>query len=177
MRYLILILLSFPIHTSCSRTTNIPDGVHWEITKEEPNPAIRKNNIEVMLNKKIDREALRQIALEIRKDRTSYEKLWISYRIPNMTEGMAWATTHFIPDLEIEIIGSTESEDQLTSDTSKIPGKVIGKWRCEKSLMGATLIMFNDSLGKTYIRITFKDGSSSDSEVVETEKKWHTITK
>jgi len=36
----------------------------------------------------------------------------IFYHIPDMTRGMAWATTHFTAELEVKIIGSTEAEDQ-----------------------------------------------------------------
>jgi hypothetical protein len=156
--------------TACGEGSSIPDDVKWEITKEEPNRAFSKDNIEVKLNKKVDEKILKEIALEIHNDRKQYNKLWIFYHIPNMTSGMAWATTHFTPELNVVIIGSTEKEDQATSKTSNIEGEIIGKWRSEKSLMGAVLILYKDHEGKLMTRIAFKDGSTMDSEVVKSRQ-------
>jgi hypothetical protein len=150
--------------TACGGS-NITDDVKWKITKEEPNKAFSKDNIQIELNKKVSKEILKEIALEIRKNRKEYNKLWIFYHIPDMTDGMAWATTHFTPDLTIEIIGSTEEQDKATSQTTDIPGEILGKWRSEKSLMGGTLILYKNSDNKIKMRIIFKDGSSMESEV------------
>jgi hypothetical protein len=163
----IIYILTVIFLTACSGGPNIPDDVKWKITKEEPHKSFSKNNIEVKLNKKVDERILNEIALEIRKDREQYDKLWIFYHIPNMTRGMAWATTHFTPDLEIEIIGSTETEDKETSKTTDIEGDILGKWRSEKSLMGAALILFKNPKGKLMMRIAFKEGSKMDSEIVK----------
>jgi hypothetical protein len=155
------------MYISCKKNSNIPEDVKWEITKEESNPNLSKNNIEVSLNKKIDKEVLQEIAMKIRENRNEYSKLWIFYHIPNMTEGMAWATTHFTPNLEINIIGSTENQDIIASKTTDIEGEVLNKWRSEKSLMGATLVLFKNSSNKQIMRITFKDGSKMDSEIIK----------
>ena len=163
----ILFFLLILMYISCKKKSNIPEDVKWEITKEEPNPNLSKNNIEVSLNKKIDKEVLQEIAMKIRENRNEYSKLWIFYHIPNMTEGMAWATTHFTPNLEINIIGSTENQDIITSKTTDIEGEVLNKWRSEKSLMGATLVLFKNSSNKQIMRITFKDGSKMDSEIIK----------
>lgn len=166
----IIYILTVLFLTACGGGSNIPNDVKWEITKEQPNEAFSKDNIEVKLNKKINEKILKEIALEIRKDREQYDKLWIFYHIPDMTSGMAWATTHFTPELEVEIIGSTETEDQETSKTTDIDGEILGKWRSEKSLMGAALILFKNPEGKLIMRITFKDGSPMDSEVLESKQ-------
>ena len=168
MKKLIYILIVLFL-TACGNS-NIPNDVKWKITKEEPNEASSKDNIEIELNKKIDKEILKEIALEIRKDRKQYNKLWIFYHIPDMTDGMAWATTHFTPDLKVEIIGSTENQDQETSKTSDINGKILGKWRSEKSLMGATLILYKNTKNELKMKIIFKDGSSMESEVKTSTK-------
>jgi len=167
----IIYILALLIFTACGDGPNIPDDVKWEIIKEEPNKALGNDNVEVKLNKKIDEKILKEIALEIHKDRKQYEKLWISYYIPNMTNGIAWATTHFTPDLEVEIIGSTEIEDQETSKTSDIEGEIIGKWRSEKSLMGATLILYKNPEGILMMRTAFKDGGIMIREVLESTQE------
>jgi len=48
----------------------------------------------------------------------------IFYHIPDMTKGMAWATTHFTAELEVEIIGSNEAEDQENFKRNDINGEV-----------------------------------------------------
>lgn len=155
--------------TACGGS-NIPSDVKWKITKEEPNDILNKDNIEIALNKKVTKEILKEIALQIRKDRQQYDKLWIFYSIPNMTKGLAWATTHFTPELTVEIIGSTESQDQVTSKTVDIVGEILGKWRSEKSLSGGTLILYKNIDKKLIMRITFNDGSKMESEIKQSIK-------
>jgi hypothetical protein len=164
-----LSLLLILIFICCGKNSNIPDDVEWTIQKEEPNKKLSKNNIEVRLNKKVDEKILREIAIEIQKNKTEYNKLWIFYYIPNMTEGMPWATTHFTPELEVNITGSVDIQDKITSTTSDIDGEIYNKWRSEKSLMGATLVLFKNPSDKLVMRITFKDGSKMDSEIVKSK--------
>lgn len=166
-RNIFILLLS--ILTACGGS-NIPSDVKWKITKEEPNDAFSKDNIEIALNKKVTKEILNEIALQIRKDRQQYDKLWIFYHIPNMAEGLAWATTHFTPELAIEIIGSTDSQDQETSKATDIAGEIVGKWRSEKSLTGGTLILYKNIEKKLIMRMTFKDGSKMESEIKQSIK-------
>jgi len=163
----ILFILTILVVMACEKKSNLPEDVKWEITKENPNDILSKNNVEVHLNKKINKQVLQEIAMKIREDRTEYDRLWIFYYIPNMTEGMAWATTHFTPNLEINIIGSTENQDIQTSKTADIEGEILNKWRSEKSLMGGTLVLFKNRSQKKIMRITFKDGSKMDSKIIE----------
>lgn len=159
-----IFILVLSILTACGGS-NIPSDVKWKITKEETNDVFSKDNIEIALNKKVTREILKEIALQIRKDRPQYNNLWIFYHIPDMTEGLAWATTHFTPELAVVIIGSTEGQDRETSKSTDIVGEIVGKWRSEKSLTGATLILYKNIEKKLIMRITFKDGSRMKSEI------------
>lgn len=159
-----IFILVLSILTACGGS-NIPSDVKWKITKEETNDVFSKDNIEIALNKKVTREILKEIALQIRKDRPQYNNLWIFYHIPDMTEGLAWATTHFTPELAVVIIGSTEGQDREISKSTDIVGEIVGKWRSEKSLTGATLILYKNIEKKLIMRITFKDGSRMKSEI------------
>ena len=163
----IIYILAVLFLTACVGGSKIPEDVKWEISKEEPNEALSKDNIEIKLNKKVDETILKEIALELRKDRKQYDGLWIFYQIPENTSGMAWATTHFTPELEVKIIGSTEKQDQESAKPDDIDGEILGKWRSETSLMGAALILFKDTAGKMKMRIVFKDGEKMDSEIIE----------
>ncbi|MCG2611818.1 hypothetical protein LZZ90_09910 [Flavobacterium sp. SM15] len=168
MRNLLYILIGISI-LSC-KNSSIPENIEWTIVKEEPNKNLSKNNIEIQLNKKVDEKILKEIAQEIREERKDFNNLWIFYHIPEMEPNATWATTHFTPELEVKILGSTEHQDKTTSKVNNIEGTILGKWRSEKSLMGASLILFKNKESKLIMRINFKDGGNMDSEINETKK-------
>jgi len=150
---------------------NIPEGIKYDIIKEVPHEVLGKDNIDVRLNTKVSQADLKEIALALREDRKQYEKLWICYYLPGMKVGSgAWAITHFTPELEVKIFGSTLAEDRETASTVNIDGDIVGKWRSETSLSGAALIVYSNSNGKLMLKTTFKDGSSRTEEVRESKE-------
>ena len=164
---LIIIVLSACGDTS---TSNLPDGIEYSVINEEQNNNLKKTSINIRLNKKVDEATLKMIAEELKSKREEFEKLWISYYLPEMKVGSgAWATSHYTPTLTIQILGSTEKEDEVTAQTDDINGEVTGKWRSENSLMGAALIMYKEKDGKIYMQTTFKDGSQTTEELKETK--------
>jgi hypothetical protein len=143
----------------------------YAILSEEPNPALSKSNVEVQLVAKVDEVRLEQIALELREDRSEFDKLWIFYYLPDMEVGKgAWATTHFTPDLEVEIGGNTEAQEaQVKTEEIAANETVLGKWYEEQiTRMGFSLI---EREGKLYLRTTFPTGGHMDTEVIETKVK------
>ncbi len=84
-----------------------------------------------------------------------------------MTPGSgAWATSHFNPNLEVKILGTTiEEEKALMSKPQKSSDKIIGEWLDESSY-GAkyTLIKRN---GKIIMICKYKDGSGSEEEMIQ----------
>lgn len=166
----LLYLLSVIILTACGGTpeSNLPDGVEYSIIDEDQNENLKKTNINIRINKKVDEATLKIIAEELKSDRDGFENLWIFYYLPDMKVGSgAWATTHYSPDLEVKILGSTEEEDETTSQTDDIPGEVIGKWRSDKSLMGAALIMYKGEDDKLFMQTNFKSGNPMTEELSE----------
>ncbi|WP_430403805.1 hypothetical protein [Fluviicola sp.] len=163
----IIFFLTVLILTSCDGS-NLPKGVEYSIINEDRNDNLSKTNINIHLNKKVNESTLKIIAEELKSERSDLTNLWIFYYLNDMTTGsVAWATSHYSPDLEIEIIGSTEKEDKQTSQTDNIKGEIIGKWRSEKSLMGATLILYKNEASKLMMRINWKTGSPSEEEISE----------
>lgn len=143
----------------------------YEIIKEDPNTTLNKNSLDIRLKKKVDEATLEKIAMELRKGREDYDNLWIGYFLPSTeVDHGAWATTHFTPNLEVKILGSTNEEDETVDDVSGIDGEVQGKWKSEQSLMGASLILFKDKAGKLQMNTTFKDGSSMVDPITEAKK-------
>jgi hypothetical protein len=170
----LIILIAALLLTSCQNSSKIPEDVKWKIIKEEPNIAYKKDNIVIQLNKKISEEILKEIALEIREDRQQYDRLWVFYQIEGMGDETAWAITHFTPGLEIEILGSIDAQDEETANTSDISGEILGKWRCDKSLSGATLVLYKDTNNKIIMRLKLKTGSIIDEGVTESKTKGKT---
>lgn len=105
------IVFVFLLLLGISCKSNMPEDIKWEVTKETPNPNLSINNIEVSLNKKIDIAALQEIARNIKDDNCQYNKIWIFYRITDTNEKIVWATTHFTPNLEINIVKPTVKQD------------------------------------------------------------------
>ena len=71
---------------------------------------IKKNNIkktiEVLLNKRVNKDVLKKIALTLKdNDSKSYVRTFIGYYLKGQTQIGYWAGTDFNPDLKIRIYG------------------------------------------------------------------------
>ena len=103
-----------------------------------------KCSLTVRLTKKIPEEKLRKLAIELRdKELKKYDRMFITYYLPGMDVGAgAWATTHFNPNLKVNILGLTKEEFQKKSKPSKEntnnSDKIIGVWA--DSLGSVTII-------------------------------------
>jgi len=164
------------------------DNTHIGVYKKEPLPAdftytiledtsdsiLEKNQLTIELSKKITVGQIATIADELYNSKQKRRRFYIFHTVKGMnsTNGV-WAISHFDPELEIQILGSTEEQDSKTAITSAVDGEILGHWRNENSLMGASMILFKDKSDKLNMRITFKDGSIM-SDVV-TEKKQGSI--
>lgn len=163
-RLTLLIVLLFT-YTACSSGSQVSDDIKWSIISEIPDIKNNKNTVNVKLNKKTTKKEIEILAKEIRSSRKKFGKLWVFYRLSDNTNEFAWAYSHFTPDLEVKIQGSTEEQDKLTASPLDIEGEIIGKWRCEKSLMGGTIIIYINQNDQLTERITFKDGSNRDKDI------------
>ena len=128
-----------------------------------------KCSIDIRLEKKISKEALKQLALDLRDaESKQYDRMFILYYLPNMPPGAgAWATSHFNPNLEIKILGTTiEEEKALLVNSSNYSGEIIGKWLDEAPYVGATYTLYKKD-SKILMSCKFKDGSSSEKEMIQ----------
>jgi hypothetical protein len=167
---IIFALFSIILLAACGDATesNLPEGVEYSIIDEDQNKNIKKTNINIRVNKKVKETTLKIIAKELKAERTEYENLWIFYYLSDMNVGSgAWATSHYSPGLKVQIFGSTQEEDEATSQNEDIPGEVFGKWRSNKSLMGAALIIYKVESGKLFMQINFKSGNPMTEELSE----------
>lgn len=149
-------------------------GLKYKIINEETNPAISKCKLNICLNKKVDEQVLKDIAMDLRVDRKKFENLYIFYLLPDMEPGAgAWATTHFTPDLEIKILGATKEEDKMLDEIAMPEGEIIGKWRDETLMIESVEIIYKAD-GKLRIQTIYHDGSQSDYELIEKQENGKT---
>ncbi len=171
----ILFVPFFAIASCSDNAPKIPNDVKFEILTEKIR-ALNICNLVVNLNKKVDTNTLKAIATELRNKRKHFDKLWISYYINNQgIESGAWASTSFTPDLEIEVFGSTPDQDIKTGSAGNINGQIIGKWRSDKSLSGAVLLLFKDGQGRLNMKVVLKNGEEMVDQIQEKTENGNVI--
>ena len=156
-----------PIIVNATRES-IPNDVKYSIISEHKIPSI-KRSLDVRLNKKVSRDVLEAIAYELKQlDKNTYKKTFILYYLLDMKIGAgAWASTHFNPDLKVEILGLTSEEEMnLTKSSAEPKGKIVGQWLCEQPFTESRTTLYTQD-GRIYMKNLFKDGSSGTDEMVE----------
>ncbi|GJL94545.1 MAG: hypothetical protein DHS20C05_09500 [Hyphococcus sp.] len=123
-----------------------------------------KRSVDVLLKERITENELKAIAQKIHGDCTTYERTFIVYYLPGMKIGAgAWATTHFDPNLKVQIFGFLPDEVEAVAMDSLESTSVIGVW-LDESVGAAKYILFlRDE--KYFIDREFKDGSRKKFEV------------
>ncbi|OGU58117.1 MAG: hypothetical protein A2X64_05620 [Ignavibacteria bacterium GWF2_33_9] len=167
MKKLIILILAVII-TACGES-NKQTQTEFQIISEVPNESLSKDVVKIRLNNKVEEIELKDIAENLRSERKQYDRLWITYYLPNMDENdIAWATSHFTPELKIEILGSTSNEDLNSTKNIQVDGEIKGKWKSEQIMPGVTLILVLEKNGELILKSVFKDGSSSDKKLTQT---------
>lgn len=127
----------------------------------------KKRSLDIILNRKVTHGELQLLALELKdKDSMKYERTFICYYLPGMTPGAgAWATTHFNPDLKIEIYGMTiEQKKKIINEPVDSLGEVMGIWFSDSTASKFTIYRRNNKL---YMEEKYRDGSGGSMEIVE----------
>ncbi len=164
----ILAVGSVDTETRTERTqeTNIPNDVSFSIIDSDTFLNYRRS-LTVRLNKRVSEQVLRAIALHLKDlDRRTYDRTFITYYLPGMDPNdRAWATTHFNPDLEVLILGSTTGQKRnLATQPYPADRQIIGSWLDE--LMESRVTFFRDG-DKIFMERMFTSGSSRIEEVAE----------
>jgi len=151
------------IATSCSGQ-NALKKYGCEIINTESLKTIKKS-IDIRIPEQLTESQLREIANYLKRENGNYERLFILYYLPDMKIGSgAWASTHYNPDLEINIMGIDKKAEE-TMKTMDLPaGEIIGKWYDKTPYMEHSIIIFkiND---KYKMKETFKDGSINEKDL------------
>jgi hypothetical protein len=134
----------------------------YRITKDESMQDI-KRTVEVLLPNRIDESELESLAQDIYE--TGFERTFIGYRIEGDDQGgVYWATTHYNPDLNVTILGSTGDEHEaVISSELEIDGDLVGSWLVNWGYEYKAAIY--ERQGSTYMVTKFSDGSGQTKEL------------
>jgi len=124
--------------------------------------------IDIRLEQKVSKDFLQKLALKLRQEEPiKYDRIFISYLLPGMTPGSgAWATSHFNPNLKVEILGwPIEEEKALMSKPKDLSGEIMGEW-IDESPFGAKYTLLKRN-GKIIMIRKYKDGSGSEEEMIQ----------
>lgn len=140
---------------------------HYSIISDKPTGTV-KRSVDVRLKEKVSEETLEGIAKEIRASNPrKFERTFIVYYLPEQTVGAGgWATSHFNPTLEVNVLGL--SADSETATVAKEGETEIGRWEYSAP-PGFVAVVLKTEKGVT-IRRVFGDGSSSDEEMTASQK-------
>ncbi|AZB00312.1 hypothetical protein EG359_12085 [Chryseobacterium joostei] len=150
---------------------DLPENFEYRIIKDESNPNVEKNQYQVEINQKLTEGQLATLAEELYNSKDKQRRFYIFYNLKdNENSILAWATSHFDPELEVSINGSTNTEDnQMLFKAQKVEGDIIGIFN-EKDYTFSLYTIYEHN-GKTFIRTTFKDGEFMDNEVEKINSK------
>lgn len=152
------------IAISCARSKYpkepVPEDFTYTIVADRSDSLLDKNELVVQISKKLTVGQLATLADEIFERKTRQRRFYIFYQVCDIPG--TWATSHFDPELEIEILGFTSEQDQLNND-NLVNMNVIGKWSTEK--YGFTVIYFKDADQGEKIKTIYAHGGESIEDV------------
>jgi len=143
-------------------------GVNYTVI-EKTNLQNIKGSIDIRLEKKVPKDFLQKLALKLREtELRKYDRLFITYYLPGMKPGSgAWATSHFNPNLEVKILGTTIEEEKALKDRPKDSSdEIIGEWLDESPYVGVKYTLMKKN-GKIIMVRKFKDGTGSENEMIQ----------
>lgn len=136
----------------------------YSIISDKPSGTV-KRSVDVRLKEKVSEETLEGIAKEIHDaNPKDFERTFIVYYLPEQIVGAGgWATTHFNPTLEINILGLAKGSEAEKAGVAKAGETEIGQWEYAAP-PGFVVTALKTEKGVT-VRRTFSDGGSLDEEI------------
>lgn len=178
--FLPLVILLFIFSCKNSNTTNssavigkyskepLPNNFEYKILEDRSNDALEKNQLIIEINKKLTVGQIATLAEKLYSSKKKQRRFYIMYYLPKMNVGAAWAISNFDPQLDIQIIGSTEEEERKSKNVNtQIDGEIIGQWY-ENQYSSASYILYIKN-NTTFLYSLYKDGSSSNNEILKTK--------
>ncbi len=134
----------------------------YTIERQNFDKKMSKASFDIRLKNRISKNNIKVIADRIKFDNPNYDKYFILYYLPDMKIGSgAWATSHYTPDLFIDIIGISADEAKGISKIEKLGDETIGSWFDSRAGIESMMTIYKE--GKVYKwRKTYSDKSFED---------------
>lgn len=140
------------------------ESISYTIYSDKSNPPYNRK-VEVILNDRLSVAQLTAIAEAIKASGTDKVDLtFIAYRLSTQSpNSMAWATTHYQPNLEVKIQGLTIEELQAIDKNYKAINyeKVVGTWLYDAGLKYLKVFYIKD--GKLFNDDIFDTGKNTEA--------------
>jgi hypothetical protein len=132
------------------------------VIDESADETFKKKKIVFELNRKVSSQELENLSKKIKSENTKYERLFLAYMLPSMTQGFGyWATVDFLPNMEAKIQGlSIEEEAKIKDIAQKIENKK-STW-IEHSMAKAFVLC--EKGGNLTMKIIYRDGGTSEEK-------------
>lgn len=146
---------------SAPEKSSVPPDLDYEIISEDSYQNERRS-LDVRISRKVDEDGLEALAYRLREQASgSVERTFIVYYLPGMEVGAGgWATSHFDPELDVQILGvSEDASSQIENIRDQYGQNLIGIWENNQPGSAATFALVRKESGFEMERI-FPDGSS-----------------
>lgn len=177
MRLFAILILSFVL-AACTTQSSLPEDVEITVLDEtivdSPTVDATKRSLDVRLSRRVTEEELDAIARDLKARETDrYDRTFITYYLPGMQPGKgAWATTHYNPDLDVRILGTTVEQEEALSEDAATPEsagrETVGTWRSNQPYQAARISIYRED-ETLLMEMSFADGSSMKREVTESQ--------
>jgi len=149
---------------SCNNNENALEKHKCKIINEETMTTVKKT-IYVEMTEEMTEEQLTEVSTYLKNNNSEFEKIFVFYFLPDMDiDEMAWATGHYNPNLNINILGITNSEKEELENLEFPEGEIIGDWYDNSTLAENRIIIFK--VDENYkMQTTYKGESSFEKDV------------
>lgn len=157
-----------PVRPGAEIQEAIPEDLEYEVVNEDVFRDDRRS-LDVRLSRKVSEEALTALARKLEGGASQdFDRTFIVYYLPDMKiDAGGWATTHFTPDLEVEVLGLPAGKDSRVQEAREKYGEsLIGVWENNQPGSAATFVLFETGMGFGLEEI-FSDGSSRTIQLQE----------
>jgi hypothetical protein len=172
-KFILIALVAFFLFGCGNETTSeppLPEYAKYTISEDTPKRDI-KRSVVVILENKVNKEILSQIAQKIKNsDPAKYQRTFIGYYLKAQDKSNGyWATTHFEPDLKVIMYGlSKDDEEILSKPVASTPNKdVVGVWLDDRSHIGSRMTLYYDKEKNLFLENTYSNGSSNTKDMVD----------
>ena len=139
----------------------IPENLSYDVVGQDVFQTSRRS-LDVRLSQPVDESVLEALAYKLRdEDSRSFPRTFIVYYLPGMTVGEGgWATSHFDPELTVQILGlRPEASSRLSKFTEEYGESLVGAW--ENNQVGfASTFVIHEAGGEVALEQIFPDGSA-----------------